>query len=128
MCPSLPWLAICSSEFRPRRTLRSVGGRGKEIREVNKRRPRLNAGLVGLRSREGNSIRGNTVHCLEKVQKFALRICIKDYHETYENLLFFPSLQNRRLFLFLCTFYCIKNKLVYFPCGTVFLPTRVSYR
>ena len=59
------------------------------------------------------------IHCLEKVQKFAIRICIKDYHETCENLLDFlkvPSLQNRRLFLSLCTFYCIKNML---PCGTV---------
>jgi len=66
------------------------------------------------------------IRCLEKVQKFALRICIKDYHETYENLLDsfkVPSLQNRRIFLSLCTFYCIKNKLVYFPCGTVLPPT-----
>ena len=64
--------------------------------------------------------------CLEKVQKFALRICIKDYHESYENLLEFckvPSLKKRRLFLCLCTFYCIKNNLIYFPCGSVFPPT-----
>ena len=27
------------------------------------------------------------------------------------------------LFLSLCTFYCIKNKFVYFPCGTVFPPS-----
>ena len=53
-------------------------------------------------------------------------ICLTDYHESYENLLEFfkvPSLKNRRLFLCLCTFYCIKNNLVYFPCGSVFPPT-----
>ena len=64
-----------------------------------------------------NSHLEKNIHCLEKVQKFALQICIKDYHETYENLLYFftvPSLQNRKLFLSLCTFYCIKNSLFIF--------------
>ena len=66
------------------------------------------------------------IHCLEKVQKFALRICTKTYHESYDNLLDLfkiPSLQNRRLYLSLCTFYCIKNKLFYFPYESVFPPT-----
>ena len=43
------------------------------------------------------------IQCLEKVQQFALRMCAKDYHATYENLLdlfFVPSL---RIFLSLCT-------------------------
>ena len=55
------------------------------------------------------------IQCLEKVQKFALRICTKDYHVSYEHLLdvfFIPSLRNRRL---LCSFYCIVNGLVHFP-------------
>ena len=55
-------------------------------------------------------------HCLEKVQKFALWICIKDYHETSESVGFFmvPSLQNRRLFLSLCTFNVLKLSLFIF--------------
>ena len=58
------------------------------------------------------------IQCLEKVQKFALRICTKDYHVSYEHLLdvfFIPSLRNRRLFLSLCSFYCIVKGLVHFP-------------
>ena len=58
------------------------------------------------------------IKSLEKIQKFALRICSKNYHETYQNLLSLyqvPTLENRRLFLCLCTFYSIVNKLVFFP-------------
>ena len=47
---------------------------------------------------------------LEKVQQFALRMCAKYFHATYENLLhlfFAPSLRNRTLCLSLCTFYFI---------------------
>ena len=43
----------------------------------------------------------------------------KNYSESYETL-------NRRLFLSLCTFYSIKNELVYFMCDSV-LPPAVSY-
>ena len=58
------------------------------------------------------------IRLLEKVQKFALRVCAKDYNESYQNPLDrfqIPSLQDRRLFLSLCTFYCIVNRLVNFP-------------
>ena len=68
------------------------------------------------------------INCLEKVQKFALRICSKHYHEPYQNLLEYyqlPSLQNRRLFLCLCTFHSIVNGLVYLPNET-FLPPAVT--
>ena len=61
---------------------------------------------------------------LERVQKFGLRICLRNYHTSYEYLLDFfkfPSLKNRRIFLSLCTFYLIKNHLVHFP-STGFLP------
>ena len=37
---------VARTEFGPRHALRSVGGRGQEIRKVNKRQPHLNAGLV----------------------------------------------------------------------------------
>ena len=66
------------------------------------------------------------INSLESMQKFALRICSKNYHETYQNLLNVyqvPTLQNRRLFLCLCTFYSIVNKLVSFPTETVLPPT-----
>ena len=56
------------------------------------------------------------IQCL--VQQFALRICAKSYTATYEDLLncfLVPSLRNRRLFLLLCSFYCIINELLYFP-------------
>ena len=68
------------------------------------------------------------INSLERVQKFALRICSKNYHETYQNLLNLyqvPTLQNRRLFLCLCTFFSIVNKLVFFPFESV-LPSTMS--
>ena len=52
---------------------------------------------------------------LEKVQKFALRICNKDYHVSYEHLLdvfLYHHLKTGDCF---CTFYCIVNGLVHFP-------------
>ena len=63
------------------------------------------------------------------VQQFGLRICLKNYHVSYEFLLDFfkiPSLQNRRLFLSLCTFYSILNNLVSFPRDCVF-PSAMPY-
>ena len=66
------------------------------------------------------------IRSLEKVQKFALRVCAKVYDEPYQNLLDYfqvPSLEDRRLFLSLCTFYCIVNRIVYFPTESVLPPT-----
>ena len=66
------------------------------------------------------------IHLLEKVQKFALRLCKKNYNESYQYLLDhfqIPSLQDRRLFLSLCTFYCILNKFMFFPTESVLPPT-----
>ena len=57
-----------------------------------------------------------------------ISICSKNYHETYQNLLNLyqvPTLQNRRLFLRLCTFYSIVNKLVFFTFESV-LPSTMS--
>ena len=71
------------------------------------------------------------IQCLEKVQQFALRMCAKDYHATYENLLdlfFVPSLRNRRLCLSLCTFYCFVNGLVHFPQQNLVHPIMSSTR
>ena len=55
---------------------------------------------------------------LEKVQKFELRVCAQNYNYTYEelsNCFEVPTLQNRRLFLSLCTFFNIVKEFVYFP-------------
>ena len=54
---------------------------------------------------------------INNLQKFALMICSKRYHDSYESLLDLleiPILRNRRLYLTLCTFYKIINELVYF--------------
>ena len=48
------------------------------------------------------------IELLEKVQRFALRICSRNYNLSYEELLDLyktPSLQDRRSFLSLCTFF-----------------------
>ena len=53
------------------------------------------------------------IQLLEKVQRFALRICSCNYNLSYEELLDLckiPSLQNRRSFLSLCTFYNMNEK------------------
>ena len=52
------------------------------------------------------------IQCLEKVQKFALRMCAK---EKSVGVFCIPSLRNRRLYLSLRTFDCIVNGLVPFP-------------
>ena len=52
--------------------------------------------------------------CPENMHKKLFRILL--------DLLQIPSQQNRRLFLSLCTFYSIKNKLLYFPCDSVLPP------
>ena len=58
------------------------------------------------------------VNALEKVQKFGLRICSRQWTKCYEELLelfHLPSLKNRRLFLSLSVFFKIIHNLVYFP-------------
>ena len=58
------------------------------------------------------------IELLEKVQRFALRICSRNYNLSYEELLDLfkiPSLQNRRSFLSLCTFYNIIRGFVFSP-------------
>ena len=45
---------------------------------------------------------------LEKVQKFALRVCTSNYNMNYDELLdisHVPTLENRRLFLCLCIYF-----------------------
>ena len=66
------------------------------------------------------------IQCIENVQKFALRICAKDYTVSYVHLLdvfLLPSLKNRRLYLSLCSFYSIVNGLAHFPKCTAILTT-----
>ena len=58
------------------------------------------------------------VNALEKVQKFGLRICSRQWTKCYQELLelfHLPSLENRRLFLSLSVFFKIIHNLVYFP-------------
>ena len=57
------------------------------------------------------------IELLEKVQRFALRICSRNYNLSYEELLDLckiPSLQNRRSFLSLCILIIIHG-FVFFP-------------
>ena len=58
------------------------------------------------------------VQAIESVQKFALKICRKVWDQSYETLtdLFrVPSLEERRLYLDLCTTFKIVHNLCYFP-------------
>ena len=67
------------------------------------------------------------VNALEKVQKFGLRICSRQWTKCYQELLelfHLPSLENRRLFLSLSVFFKIIHNLVYFP--TIHYPTPLS--
>ena len=55
---------------------------------------------------------------LERVQKFALRMCSKQWDLGYGellNLFNIPSLDDRRKYLNLCTMYKIVHDHVYFP-------------
>ena len=66
------------------------------------------------------------IQFIENVQKFALRICAKDYTASYVHLLdafLLPSLKNRWLYLSLCSFYSIVNGLAHFPKCTAILTT-----
>jgi len=66
----------------------------------------------------------NDKRLLENVQKFALRICAKQWDLGYDELMIslkVPSLQNRRLYHKLCTMYKIVHNLISFPLS-VFVP------
>ncbi len=59
---------------------------------------------------------------LEKVQKFGLRMCIKDWNEEYHNILAltgFPSLGDRRRYLKLCTLFKLIKGDLYYPINFV---------
>ena len=61
---------------------------------------------------------------LENVQKFALKMCLKKWDVGYQELLDLsqlPTLENRRLYLKLCTLYKIIHGYFYFP-PNVFIP------
>ena len=67
---------------------------------------------------------------LERVQKFALRMCSKRWDLGYEellNLFNIPNLEDRRKYLNLCTMYKIVHDHVYFPYG-VFVPRATTLR
>ena len=67
---------------------------------------------------------------LERVQKFALRMCAKQWDIEYTDLLNYfnlPSLVNRRRYLSLSTMYKIVHNLVYFP-PDVFVPRVTALR
>ena len=62
---------------------------------------------------------------LECVQKFALRLCVKQWDLDYTNLLFIcnlPTLAARRKYINLCIMYKIINNLMFFPHDQVFVP------
>ena len=64
------------------------------------------------------------INKLENVQKFAIKMCLKQWDLGYQDLLDlsqFPTLKNRRLYLKLCTLYKIMHGYFYFPLN-VFLP------
>ena len=68
---------------------------------------------------------------LESVQRFALKMCLKRWDLGYQDLLDLsqlPTLENRRLYLKLCTLYKIIHGYFYFP-SNVFVPqvNRHSY-
>ena len=57
-------------------------------------------------------------YAVEKVQKFALKMCLKDWSSTYRDLLDLselPTLQLRRTFLKLCYLYKIMNGFFIYP-------------
>ena len=66
----------------------------------------------------------------ERVQKFALRMCAKQWDLGYADLLNLfnaPSLVDRRNYLSLCTMYKVVHELVYFPYD-LFVPKTTTLR
>ena len=67
---------------------------------------------------------------LEKIQKFALRLCIKQWDMEYTTLRStcnLPTLRTRRKYFILCTMYKIVNHLMDFP-QNCFIPRATSLR
>ena len=67
-----------------------------------------------------NTYKTGEINSLEGVQKFALRMCTKQWNSSYNDLLqlcSLPTLQQRRLYLDLCTMFKIVQGLFHFPTG-----------
>ncbi len=65
-----------------------------------------------------NPYTASNVNKLEDTQKFALRICSKQWNLGYQELLdltCLSMLENRRLYFKMCTLYKIVYNLIYFP-------------
>ena len=70
------------------------------------------------------------IKLLEGVQKFALKICSKDYDSSYEDLLDtfqLPELSTRRLYLRLSLLFKIVHESYYFP-PNIFIPMSSTLR
>jgi len=70
------------------------------------------------------------INSLENVQKFALRVCCKQWDTAYSELLSWssvPSLENRQLYLKLYHLFKIVNNICYFPPGIVVPNTSLSH-
>jgi len=64
----------------------------------------------------------NNIYKLEDAQKFALRVCTRQWNMGYQDLLELtncPTLQNHCLYLKMCTLYKIVHNLIYFPSNVV---------
>ena len=65
-----------------------------------------------------NTYKTGEINSLESVQKFALRMCTKQWNSSYNDLLqlcSLPTLQQCRLYLDLCTMFKIVQGLFHFP-------------
>ena len=71
--------------------------------------------VAQVRSASVESPSAKDINYLEMVQKFGIRICSKDYHESYQICwISIPSLQNRRRAVFVFMYllrYCYKPDL-----------------
>ena len=60
------------------------------------------------------------IKVLEDVQKFSLRICRKTWDQSYQSLMELfqvPTLEDRRIYIDLCTMFKIVHNMCYFPSG-----------
>ena len=67
-----------------------------------------------------NTYKTGEINSLKSVQKFALRMCTKQWNSSYNDLLqlcSLPTLQQRRLYQDLCTMFKIVQGLFHFPTG-----------
>ena len=72
----------------------------------------------------------NSINSLESVQRFALKVCSKQWDAGYNELLDMfrlPSLQNRRLYIKLCYLFKIVHGLCYFPPDVVVQNTNLTH-